>query len=67
LFVRSYGIDILTSGRSGLNRSDAVRNLLNRNRCNLMFAERTVIGLRVQGRWVPRKAGKRHSGSSDGA
>ena len=40
LFVRSYGIDILTSGRSGPSRSTAVRDLLNRNRCNLVFAER---------------------------
>jgi hypothetical protein len=40
LFVRSYGIDILTSGRSGPDRSNAVRDLLNRNRCNLVFAER---------------------------
>jgi hypothetical protein len=40
LFVRSYGIDILTSGRSGPDRSTAVRDLLNRNRCNLVFAER---------------------------
>ena len=40
LFVRSYGIDILTSGRSGPDRSSSVRDLLNRNRCNLVFAER---------------------------
>lgn len=40
LFVRSYGVDILTSGRSGSDRSNAVRDLLNRNRCNLVFAER---------------------------
>jgi hypothetical protein len=40
LFVRSYGIDILTRGRSGSDRSNAVRDLLSRNRCNLVFAER---------------------------
>ena len=40
LFIRSYGIDILTSGRSGPDRIAAVRDLLNRNRCNLVFAER---------------------------
>jgi hypothetical protein len=40
LFVRSYGIDILASGRSGPSRSNAVRDLLGRNRCNLVFAER---------------------------
>ncbi len=40
LFVRSYGIDILTSGRSGSERNSAVRDLLSRNRCNLVFAER---------------------------
>lgn len=40
LFIRSYGIDILTSGRSGPDRSDSVRDLINRNRCNLVFAER---------------------------
>jgi hypothetical protein len=40
LFARSYGIEILASGRSGPDRSTAVRDLLNRNRCNLVFAER---------------------------
>lgn len=40
LFVRSYGIDILASGRSGPGRSNAVRDLLSRNRCNLVFAKR---------------------------
>jgi hypothetical protein len=40
LFARSYGIDILTSGRSGADRSNAVHNVLSRNRCNLVFAER---------------------------
>lgn len=40
LFVRSYGIELLTSGRSGSERRDAIRDLLTRNRCNLVFAER---------------------------
>jgi len=40
LFLRSYGIEILTSGRSRSDRSAAIRDLLRRNRCNLVFAER---------------------------
>lgn len=32
--------DISTSGRSGQTRSQTVRDLLRRNRCNLVFAER---------------------------
>lgn len=40
LFLRSYGIEILTSGRSGPERSALIRDLLRRNRCNLVFAER---------------------------
>ncbi len=57
LFVRSYGINILTSGRSGLPRSNAVRDLINRNRCNLVFAERDrhrierTGDMAVQERW----------------
>lgn len=39
-FLRSYGIEILTSGRSRPERMAAVRDLLKRNRCNLVFAER---------------------------
>jgi len=40
LFLRSYGVEILTSGRSRPERGTAVRDLLNRNRSNLVFAER---------------------------
>jgi hypothetical protein len=40
LFLRSYGFEILTRGRSGPDRADAVNDLLSRNRCNLVFAER---------------------------
>jgi len=40
LFLRSYGVEILTSGRSGPERGNAIRDLLRRNRCNLVFAER---------------------------
>jgi len=40
LFLRSYGVEILTSGRSRSDRSAAIRDLLRRNRCNLVFAER---------------------------
>lgn len=40
LFIRSYGVEILTSSRSGPARIAAVRDLLDRNRCNLVFAER---------------------------
>lgn len=40
LFLRSYGIEILTSGRSRPVRVAAVRELMRRNRCNLVFAER---------------------------
>lgn len=40
LFLRSYGIEILSTGRSGSSRSDKVRDLVRRNRCNLVFAER---------------------------
>jgi hypothetical protein len=40
LFLRSYGVEILASGRSRFERSAAVRDLLRRNRCNLVFAER---------------------------
>jgi hypothetical protein len=46
LFLRSYGVEILTSGRSRSERSAAVRDLLRRNRCNLVFAERD--GLRIE-------------------
>lgn len=40
LFLRSYGVNILASGHSGLDRTSKVRDLLRRNRCNLVFAER---------------------------
>lgn len=40
LFLRSYGVEILTSGRSRPERSALIRDLLMRNRCNLVFAER---------------------------
>ena len=40
LFLRSYGVEILTSGRSRPDRSATIRDLLRRNRCNLVFAER---------------------------
>jgi len=40
LFLRSYGVEILTSGRSRPERSAMIRDLLRRNRCNLVFAER---------------------------
>jgi hypothetical protein len=40
LFLRSYGVEILTSGRSRPERSGLIRNLFYRNRCNLVFAER---------------------------
>lgn len=40
LFLRSYGVAILTSGRSRPERSALIRNLIHRNRCNLVFAER---------------------------
>lgn len=40
VFLRSYGVEILTSGRSRPERSAVVRDLLRRNRCNLVFAER---------------------------
>jgi hypothetical protein len=40
LFLRSYGVQILTRGRSSPERSATIRDLLNRNRCNLVFAER---------------------------
>jgi hypothetical protein len=40
LFLRSYGVSILTRGRSSPERRATIRDLLNRNRCNLVFAER---------------------------
>ena len=40
LFLRSYGVEILTSGRSGPERGNLIRDLLRRNRCNLFFPER---------------------------
>src|SRR5882762_73552 len=40
LFLRSYGVEALTSGRSRPERSATIRDLLRRNRCNLVFAER---------------------------
>ena len=40
LFLRSYGVEILTSGRSRPERSAPIRELLRRNRCKLVFAER---------------------------
>jgi len=40
LFLKSYGVEILTRGRSSPERRAAVRDLINRNRCNLVFAER---------------------------
>jgi hypothetical protein len=40
LFLRSYGVQMLTRGRSSPERGAAVRDLLSRNRCNLVFAER---------------------------
>jgi hypothetical protein len=40
LFLRSYGVPILTRGRTSPERHATIRDLLNRNRCNLVFAER---------------------------
>lgn len=45
LFLRSYGVEILTSGRSQPDRSATIRDLLRRNRCNLVFAERDRLRL----------------------
>jgi hypothetical protein len=40
IFVKSYGFTLPTGGRSTAARTSGVTDLLRRNRCNLVFAER---------------------------
>jgi hypothetical protein len=49
LLARAYGHDVLTRGQSSAQRSQAIAELLARNRCNRVFADRD------QHRLVPAK------------
>jgi hypothetical protein len=57
LHIRSYGFTLPAAGRSTSARSTGVRDLLRRNRCNLVFAERDRLriertaALSVHERW----------------